>query len=100
MTEPWHVRVENALNKPPTVLWHATTPRKLKRYQQTGAILPPVRGFDTEEAAREWARLAKRTVILRLDLREHRPQALPDHHQPTGLAWWTAKRVLTWRECP
>lgn len=47
---PWHERVTSALTNPPTVLYHATTPRKMARYEQTGAILPPVRGFDTLEA--------------------------------------------------
>lgn len=84
---PWHERVKAALSSPPMILFHATTPHKLARYRASRAILPPVRGFDTEAAAREWARLAHRTVILRLNVSH--AQALPDHHQAEGLAWWT-----------
>lgn len=58
MTKPWPERVVSALANPPTVLYHATTPRKLLRYEQTGAILPPVRGFDTLDGAKESAPLS------------------------------------------
>ena len=95
MTLPWHHRVVDALSTPPTTLYHATTPRKLARYVATGAILPPVRGFDTLEGVREWARLTDgRTVILKLEV-EH-AQALPDHHNAFGLAWWTPVEVSRW----
>lgn len=36
--DPWPDRVIAALANPPTVLWHATTPKKLARYEATGAI--------------------------------------------------------------
>lgn len=92
---PWHERVTAALTNPPTVLYHATTPRKMARYEQTGAILPPVRGFDTLAAVEEWARLTNgRTIILRLEV--EMTQALPDHHNEYGLAWWTPVKVGKW----
>ena len=94
--EPWPQRVQTALDNPPRVLWHATTPKKVKRYTSTGAILPPVRGFDTEMAARSGARGCGRTVVLRLEVQN--AQALPDHHQPSGLAWWTPYPVAQWEE--
>lgn len=95
MTTPWHERVTAALTDPPSVLYHATTPRKMARYEQTGAILPPVRGFDTLAAVEEWARLTQgRSIILRIGV-EH-AQALPDHHNEYGLAWWTPVKVEKW----
>lgn len=51
---PWSARVLAA--SPPTMLYHATTPKKLARYRATGTILPPVRGFDSRQAAEEWVR--------------------------------------------
>ena len=93
MLPPWHRRVVDALPTPPTTLYHATTPRKLARYVATGAILPPVCGFDTLEGVQEWARHG-RTVILKLEV-EH-AQALPDHHNAYGLAWWTPVAVSRW----
>lgn len=93
---PWPDRVIAALASPPTVLWHATTPKKFARYEATGAILPPVRGFDSEQACREWARVVGRQVILRLDLTGLPVQALPDHHNGIGLAWWTPARVTVY----
>lgn len=86
MTDPWPVRVANAPT--PTALYHATTPKKLRRHEATGTILPPVRGFDSEAAARDFARRMGRPVLLRLT-----PSApvwtLPDHHLSEGLAFWT-----------
>jgi RNA:NAD 2'-phosphotransferase (TPT1/KptA family) len=93
---PWHERVTRALGAPPAVLYHATTPRKLARYTATGAILPPVRGFDTRRAAVEWGRIHHRSVVLRLDVDPLLVQALPDHHLAEGLAWWTPRRVERW----
>jgi hypothetical protein len=95
VSAPWHDRVCAALASPPTELWHATTPKKLARYEKTGAILPPVRGFDSLAAAAEWARLAKRSVLLRFQV-PGPVQALPDHHQREGLAWWTPVAVTEW----
>ena len=95
MSSSWHRRVVDALSTPPTVLYHATTPRKLARYVATGAILPPVRGFDTLEGVQEWARLTNgRTVILKFEVQH--TQALPDHHNVYGLAWWTPVAVHSW----
>lgn len=93
---PWHARVLRALASPPSVLYHATTPRKLARYSATGAILPPVRGFDSRTAAEEWGRLAQRSVILRVAVNSSLVQALPDHHQAEGLAWWTPEPARVW----
>lgn len=86
MSLPWPERVQRA-SMPTDVLFHATTPKKLARYEATGTILPPIRGFDTEDAAREWGRTAGRTVILRV-FPSGPVWPLPDHHQKSGLAWW------------
>jgi hypothetical protein len=94
----WHERVTDALEGPaPRTLYHATTPRKLARYQTTGAILPPVRGFDTLAGAQEWARLTNgRSIILRAVVQH--AQALPDHHNAHGLAWWSPVACKEWEE--
>jgi hypothetical protein len=91
MGEPWPERVRQALHSPPRILFHATTPKKIARYRANGAILPPVRGFDTEAAAKEWARLHGRRIVLRVPVKD--AQALPDHHLAEGLAWWTPHPV-------
>ena len=75
-------------------LYHVTTPRKLERYQSTGRIIKPVRGFTTLAAARDWAAHTGRTVIIRVVGSDcHK---LPDHHQPSGDAWWIDHDVPVW----
>ncbi|RTL23904.1 MAG: hypothetical protein EKK55_12470 [Rhodocyclaceae bacterium] len=76
-TDPWHARIRSA--PAPTVLYHATTPRKLARYRATGTILPPVRGFDTVEACQRFMRRTGRTLMLRVTPTVG-PWPLPDHH--------------------
>lgn len=98
MTTPWPDRVIAALASKPARLYHATTPKKLRRYDASHGVLPPVRGFDTIEAARQWARKTHRTIILELKVMPELVQALPDHHEPTGLAWWTPEKVSDWRD--
>jgi hypothetical protein len=68
------------------VLYHATTPKKARLYRQTGAILAPVRGFTTLQAAMAWAIKVGRSVIYEIEC----PYAykLPDHHNQWGQAWW------------
>lgn len=67
-------------------LYHVTTPKKAQRYKETGAILAPVRGFTTLQAAMAWAIKTGRTVIYQI----HGEPAykLPDHHNKFGDAWW------------
>ena len=72
--------------------YHVTTPRKLARYQGTGAILPPVRFFATREAAAAWARKTQRPLILVITVGVAYP--LPDH----GPAYWTPELVRAWAE--
>ena len=67
-------------------LYHVTTPRKAKKYKETGCILAPVRGFNNLTAAMAWAIKANRTVILEFDA--DKPYKLPDHHNKWGEAWW------------
>lgn len=74
----------------PTVLYHATTPKKYERMLSTGHILPPCRGFTTEVGARTWAKEihGHRPIILRLHLRGP-AYPLPDHHNENGWAFWS-----------
>lgn len=72
-------------------LYHATTPKKAKRYRETGHIIKPVRGFTTLQGAMAWALKTGRTVIYEL---EGEPAyKLPDHHNKFGEAWWIDKDV-------
>jgi hypothetical protein len=48
-------------------LYHATTQKKAKQYRQSGAILAPVRGFTTMQAAMAWAMKVGRVVILEFE---------------------------------
>ncbi len=67
-------------------LYHVTTPKKVKRYKETGRIISPVRGFTTLIAAMAWAIKVGRSVILEIEA----PNAykLPDHHNQWGDAYW------------
>lgn len=72
-------------------LYHATTPRKAKKYRQTGCICKPVRGFTTLQGAMAWAIKVGRTVIYEIE--ENPAYKLPDHHNKFGEAWWIDKDV-------
>ena len=77
------------------VLYHATTPKKARRYREHGAIKSPVRGFTTLEAAMAWAMKTGRSVILEIECSQ--PHKLPDHHNRFGEAWWNDGDVRSWR---
>lgn len=91
----------------PKTLFHATTPKKVQKYHQSGKINTPVRGFTTlvqrfstkmlwtDEAAMAWACKTGRSVILEIQGTDcHK---LPDHHNRFGEAWWIDHDVLTWK---
>lgn len=72
-------------------LYHVSTPKKAKRYRDSGCIIKPVRGFDTLEGAMAWAIKTGRTVIYEV---EGEPAyKLPDHHNKFGQAWWIDEDV-------
>lgn len=77
-------------------VYHCTTPKKLHRYEATGAILPPVRYWLSEGAAREWLRKTGRTVLLAFE-RPDTSYPLPDH-RPRGMAHWSPCMVREWEE--
>jgi len=72
-------------------LYHATTPKKAKRYKETGHIIKPVRGFTTLQAAMAWSMKVGRTIIYEIDCTS--PHKLPDHHNEFGEAWWNDGHV-------
>lgn len=80
-------------------LYHATTPKKAKKYKETGYIQKPVRGFTTLEAAMLWSLSIenKRQVFLEIncneDISEDKIHKLPDHHNQFGEAWWIDDNV-------
>jgi len=72
-------------------VYHVTTPRKLKRYELTGGILPPVRYWTTLYSAVRWARRTGRTLILVFDE--------PEDSYPLpikGGAKWCKEMVRKW----
>ena len=68
------------------ILYHVTTPKKAKKYHETGHIEKPVRGFTTLQAAMAWAIKVGRTVIY--EIHGEPIYKLPDHHNKFGEAWW------------
>jgi hypothetical protein len=67
-------------------LFHVTTEKKAKRYQESGFIKSPVRGFNSLQAAMAWAMKVGRKVIYEVEA--NNPHKLPDHHNIFGDAWW------------
>ena len=67
-------------------LYHATTPKKAKRYKESGYIAKPDRGLTTLQAAMAWAMKTGRTVIC--EVNGEPAYKLPDHHNRFGEAWW------------
>lgn len=76
-----------------TKVFHCTTQKKLKRYEQTGAILPAVRFWTTEYSARKWMKKTGRNILLSFD-KPARCFPLPIK----GGAAWTDNIVRSWRE--
>jgi hypothetical protein len=74
-------------------LYHATTPKKAKKYHQTGHICKPVRGFTTLQAAMAWSMKVGRTVIY--EVKGEKAYKLPDHHNSFGEAWWIDNNIPT-----
>lgn len=72
-------------------LFHCATPRLMDRYNASGRIILPVRGFDTLAAAQEWGRLKQRQIILQFE--SERVHKLPDHHNRFGRAWWADEDI-------
>ncbi|WP_281513141.1 hypothetical protein [Bacteroides acidifaciens] len=72
-------------------LYHVTTPKKAKRYRQTGAICCPVRGFTNIMAALAWAVKTGRTVVYEIE--GYPAYKLPDHHNIFGEAWWIDRDI-------
>jgi hypothetical protein len=76
-------------------LYHATTPKKAKLYNNTGYIRKPVRGFTTLQAAMFWAMKVGRTVIYEFE--SDNVHKLPDHHNEFGDAWWADENVKSFK---
>lgn len=60
------------------IVWHVTTAKKLKRYKDSGGILPPVRAWDSLPAAERFSKQTGRKVILRLKF-PNTAERLPGH---------------------
>jgi len=67
-------------------LYHCTSEKKAKLYNNTGYIKKPVRGFDTLLGACYWAIKVGRKVIYEIDCEE--ANKLPDHHNKFGDAYF------------
>lgn len=82
------------INWPETkLLYHVTTPKKAKKYRESGCILKPVRGFTTLSAAMAWAIKTGRTVIYAVEGSKLKCYKLPDHHNEYGQAWWFDENI-------
>ena len=80
----------------PSKLYHCTTPRKVKQYNQTGTIISPVRSFDSLQGALAWCVKTGRTVILEIDgWLEEDIHKLPDHHNNYATAYWVDKNITS-----
>ena len=75
------------------ILYHVTTPKKVKAYRASKRIIAPVRGFDTLMAAMFWAVRTGRRIILMM---EGEGILLPDHHNKYGKAYWLNEDVTSW----
>lgn len=83
------------INKNTLILYHVTTNKKAKHYNNTGYIISPVRGFTTLQAALAWACKVGRTVIYEIEGNDcHK---LPDHHNAFGDAWWVDHHVYKFK---
>lgn len=80
-----------------TTLYHATIPKKVRLYHQSGKILSPVRGFTTLNAAMAWAMKTQRSVILKITGSSDKCHKLPDHHNSFGEAWWFDQDIESWK---
>ncbi len=76
-------------------LYHATTQKKAKKYNESKCIKSPVRGFTSLKAAMAWAMKVGRTVIYKIDAQN--PHKLPDHHNIFGEAWWNDGDVMDFK---
>ena len=85
----------NKFGHPPAKLYHAATTQQTRQYTETGHILAPVRGFDTDRAAMVWAMQTGRQIILEIDAQNIDVAMMPDHHNHYGAAWWTPDNVPT-----
>lgn len=56
------------------IVWHVCTSKKLKRYEQSGKIMPPVRAWETIEQAQRMSLSAGRRIILRLRFPDDAPK--------------------------
>jgi hypothetical protein len=77
------------------VLFHVTTPKKVRAYHASKRIIAPVRGFTTLLAALAWGCKTGRSVVLEVSGQDcHK---LPDHHSHFGEAWWIDHDVAEWK---
>lgn len=71
--------------------YHVTTDKKLKRYIQSGVILPPVRFWTTEYSAKKWMKKTGRNILLILNIEKAYPLPIK------GGAMWTDSLVRKWK---
>ena len=76
--------------------YHVTTLNKMARYRATGAILPPVRFWKSENGARAWMRKTGRTVLLAITCRKAYSYPLPDHGP--WLCYWTPDMIRYYKD--
>ena len=76
-------------------LYHVTTSKKARKYQASGFIRKPIRGFTTIMGAMAWAMKVGRKVIYEVE--SEKAYKLPEHHNPFGEAWWIDEDYTTYK---
>ena len=61
------------------VVWHVCSITKLKRYEQQGHIIPPVRAWLSINAAEKFSKQTGRQMILRLKFPQSKMKKLTGH---------------------
>ena len=77
------------------ILFHVSTNSKAKRYNESGCILSPVRGFTTLTGAMAWAMKSGRNIIYEIE--GDKAYKLPDHHNIYGEAWWFDENITKYK---
>lgn len=56
------------------IVWHVCSSKKLKKYEKSGCILPPVRAWENIQQAQRMSISTGRRVILRLKFPDNAPK--------------------------
>lgn len=63
------------------IVYHVTSAKKLNKYRKSGGILPPVRAWETIQAAQRFSINTGRPIILRLKFPNDAPKLVGHFNQ-------------------